>query len=204
MYGDNTINNYLNALASRAPAPGGGSAAALIGAIGIAALSKVVNFTIGKEKYKSAEEEMVNIQNSAKALGSDCNRLCSEDAAAYAKLSRVFKMPKGPMRENRVQAALKEAIEVPLEVCRKCHEAIKLCLPVARKGNANLITDTGIASIMLASAFQSALLNVEINIKGIKDEKFIRETRDTLGPMEKEVSAVDQKVKDEVDKHIKR
>ena len=100
-------------------------------------------------------------------------------------------------------AAPGEAMLVPLEVCEKTHEAMKLCMPLAKKGNINLITDVGDAAIMLEAAFQSAILNVEINLKAITDEKFVRGVREKLEPIAKEITAVKNKVKTEVEKHLK-
>lgn len=194
-YGNVTIKSYLNKLASGSPVPGGGSAAALLGAIGAALLSKVANFTIGKKKYKIAEGEMKEIFSYSEGLRRSFKKLCFEDAKAYKKLNTVFKMPKRKNRENALEKALKEAASVPLEVCKMSYEAIKMCLPVTEKGNINLITDTGIASYAFLCAFESALLNVEINLKSIKDEKFIQNKRELLGPMEKEVNTINENVK---------
>ena len=197
MYKDKPINEYLQELASNKPIPGGGSVAALTGAVGLALLAKVVNFTIGKDKYKAVEKEMTDILNCCKTLEEDCNKLCSEDATAYKKLSDAFKLPKTDRvnRQNKIQETLKEAIAVPLEICKRTHSAIKLCLPVAEKGNVNLITDVGIANIMFSSAFQSALLNVDINLKSIKDNAFILQTKKALEPLKAEVSSINEKVK---------
>ena len=168
MYGKKTINEYLKELASRSPVPGGGSAAALVGATGAALLSKVANFTIGKEKYRGVEDQMKDILNCAEALRGEFMKLCWDDAKAYEKLSKVFKMPKSEKRSKKLQGILKKAMQVPFEVCQTVDKAFRLCLPLCRKGNKNLITDVGDAALMLDCAFGSALLNVEINLKNIK------------------------------------
>ncbi|MBN1354605.1 MAG: cyclodeaminase/cyclohydrolase family protein [Candidatus Omnitrophica bacterium] len=186
-YSEKTINNYLEKLASKEPAPGGGSAAALVGAIGVACLTKVVNFTIGKEKYKDVETEMKNYLKRLEEIESAFQRLCSDDAVVYSKLSEAFKMPKNEECARKIQLALKEAMAVPLEVCKKSHEAIVFCAPVAEKGNKNLISDVGCARCMLKCAYQAALLNVETNLKSIKDEKFVAETKKILESMEGEM-----------------
>lgn len=202
MYQD-IFGKYLDDLASKKPAPGGGSAAALIGATGAALLSKVANFTVGKEKYKSVEKEMRGILERSEALRGKFNKLCAEDVDAYKKLSDAFKLPKDDgARKEKVQNALKEASHVPLEVCKTAHEGMKLCLFVSQKGNINLITDTGIASLMFKCTFHSGLLNVEINLNGITDKEFINGIRKTLEPMEKEISRINDEVKKEVKKHL--
>lgn len=209
MYANYSIQRYLNEVASKSPVPGGGSVAALTGALGITLLSKVINFTIGKDRYREVEQEMTKTLNSCKLLCNNFTRLCSEDARAYEGLSVAFKMPKGTgierqERQKKIQEALREATAVPLEICNYAHRAIKLCLPVARKGNINLITDVACAGVMLKCAFQSALLNVEINLKSIKDDKFILEIRRVLEPMEEEVSAIARELTGEVEKYLKK
>ena len=194
MYSDSTVKNYLNELASKKPIPGGGSASALVGAIGASLISKVANFTIGKEKYKNVEKEMKTILGHSEKLRESFNKLCSKDAEAYKKLSDVFKSPKTKERKNKIQDALKEAMTVPLEVCKNAHECMKLCMPLAERGNTNLITDVGDAALMLTCAFQSALLNVEINLRSIEDKEFVLGTTKVLGPMEEEINYSNQEV----------
>ncbi len=201
MYKD-SLKKYLDDLASNKPAPGGGSAAALLGAIACALLSKVARFTIGKEKYQAAEKEMSAILTRCEELRESLNSLCSEDARAYQKFSDAMKLPKGAERQQKIQEALKEATAVPLQVCRDAHEAIKFCLPLAQKGNVNLITDAGIGALMLECAFQAALLNVQINLKSIKDDQFILKVRGVLEPMEEELTSINQEVKTELKRRI--
>ena len=204
MYSEKSLNEYCKALSSKSPAPGGGSASALVGATGAALLGKVANFTVGKEKYKDVEKEMTRILKSSEGLRENFTRLCSEDAMAYKKLSGAFKLPKDDKnRKKKIQEALKEATGVPFEICKVAHEAIKLALPVAEKGNVNLITDAGIAGLMLKCAFQSGLLNVEINLKSITDDEFIMNLRKVLEPMEKEVDAINEEVIREVESQLK-
>ncbi|MGB2705539.1 MAG: cyclodeaminase/cyclohydrolase family protein [Candidatus Omnitrophota bacterium] len=205
MYGNKSISQYLKELASNNPVPGGGSAAALAGATAAALLSKVVNFTVGKEKYKAVEKEMADILARSEALRENFTQLASEDAVVYKKLSDAFKLPKdkGERRTNKIQDALKAALAVPLEVCNKALEAIKFCLPVVEKGNANLITDTFIAGIMFNSAFHAAVLNVEINLKSIKDAKIASETRKIVESAEKEIAVISKKIQDKIDKYVR-
>jgi len=123
---------------------------------------------------------------------------------AYKNLSEAFKAPKDDgNRAATLQKALKEAMSVPFEVCEKCREAAKLCVPLCDKGNTNLITDVGDAALMLKCAFQSAVLNVEINLKSMKDEKFACRTKEALKAMEKEISDITHDVSGKVDKFLK-
>jgi len=187
MYTERPIKEYLDELGSRNPAPGGGSAAALVGAIGVACLVKALSFTVGNEKYKEVEAEMKRSMDEAKKIGCSFEALCSEDAIAYTKLSGAFKLPKDEERTAKIQACLKEAMNVPLAICKNAHEAIKLCPLVRAKGNKNLISDVDCALSMLKCAYETGLLNVEINLKSIKDTKLVDDTRKTLKIMEREV-----------------
>ena len=198
MYQGN-LAKYLDDLAANLPAPGGGSASALTAATGAALISMVANFTVGKEKYKSVEDQIKQVLSSSEGLRETLTTLVDEDVSAYKKLSAAFKLPKESAqekkkREQKVQQGLKEALAVPLDICKCCHEAIKLCPVTAEKGNPNLISDVGVAASFLQSAFQSALLNVEINLRGIKDEQFILEIREILEPMESETEAIGREV----------
>lgn len=206
MYQD-SLKKYLDDLASNKPAPGGGSAAALAAATGVALINMAANFTIGKEKYKSVEDEIKEVSSQAEGLRGKLMNLVDEDVAAYKKISSAFKLPKKSPEDKRkrtqaIQQGLKEALAPPLEVCKCCHQAGKLCPVLAEKGNRNLISDVGVAIVLLESAFQAALLNVEINLKSIKDEKFILEIREVLEPMEKELTAIKEEVENEVEKHL--
>jgi formiminotetrahydrofolate cyclodeaminase len=203
MYSEKPLHEYCKVLGSKSPVPGGGSASALVGAAGAALLAKVANFTLGKEKYKAVENEMASILGRSEALRENFTRLCSEDAVAYKKLCGAFKLPKDDKhRKDKVEAALKEATTVPFEICKASHDGIKLCISAAEKGNKNLITDSGIASLMLKCAFESGLLNVEINLKSIKDNEFIIKLRKLLESMEKEVNAAGQEVGRLVETHL--
>ena len=202
-----SLQKYLDDLASNKPAPGGGSAAALAAATGVALLSMVANFTVGKEKYKTVENEIKDVLSEAESLREKLMGLVDQDVAAYKKISSAFKLPKDSAEDKKtrtqaIQQGLKEALSPPLEVCKCCQRASELCPVLAAKGNLNLISDVGVAVSLLDSAFQSALLNVEINLKGIKDEAFILQIRKILEPMEKKISAIKEEVENEVAKHL--
>lgn len=184
MYLDGTIRSYLDDLSAKKPTPGGGSAAALVGATGVGLISMVANFSEG--------EGIEEILKRAEDLRQRLTELIDQDVAVYQKVSAAYKLPKGKpaqkvKRTRAIQDSLKEALAVPLEVCRLCHEAIRLCGPLAEKGKVGLISDVGVGACLLEAAFQSAILNVEINLKGLKDESLIIETRKVLEPLIKEV-----------------
>lgn len=193
------LKKYLDDLAAGLPAPGGGSAAALTAATGVSLISMVVNFTVGKEKYRSAEGKIKEILNSSQDLQQRLLDLVDQDVVGYKKVSAAYKLPKENAEDKKkrteaIQEALKEALEAPLEVCKMSHQAAKLCPELAEKGNINLVSDVGVAIVLLESAFQSALLNVEINLNSIKDEKFILGIREVIEPLEKEITVIKEEL----------
>lgn len=199
MYIEGKYKDYLDDLAAKKAAPGGGSAAAAAGALGVSLLSMVANFTIGKEKYKDVEAEIQKILDTAEKSRAELQKLIDEDVAVYQKVSVAYKMSKDTEEDKRarteaVQRALKDAMAVPLAICRNLFEAVKLCEPLLEKGNINLVSDVGVAAEFIASGFAAALLNVEINLSGIKDSSLVAQIRDELYPKEKQIQMIKDKV----------
>lgn len=199
MYFEGKFKEYLDDLAAKKPAPGGGSAAAAVGAIGVGLLSMVANFTIGKDKYKDVEPEIQELLTSAEDLRADLQKLIDEDITAYQKVSAAYKMPRENQQEkaarsHAIQAALKDAMAVPLAICRNLFDAAQLCEPLLQKGNVNLLSDVGVGAEFIASGFASALLNVEINLSAIKDEDLAAKIRAELSPKEKQIETIKKSV----------
>jgi len=184
MYIDLAIKKYLNDLAAKLPAPGGGSASALVGATGCALISMVCNFTLGKKKYAEFEEYIQNTLSSAELLRKDLLKLVDKDVEAYKKFSS----------SKKDEPALKDALEVPLDICRLTHSALKLCPELIEKGNKFLVSDIGCAVELLEGAFFSALFNVEINLTGIKNREYIAEINKVLDPLKNEVTNIKENV----------
>ncbi|MEA2022306.1 MAG: cyclodeaminase/cyclohydrolase family protein, partial [Candidatus Caldatribacteriota bacterium] len=162
------VNNFLNELASSSPTPGGGSVAALAGALGAALLSMVGNLTLGKKKYQIVEEDFKKMVSSSEKLRIELSRLIDEDIKVFNEFMAIYKMPKvteneKKVRSEKIQEALVLAAEVPLKVGFKCLEILTLSEEVAGKGNINVISDAGVAALMAEAALDSALLNVKIN-----------------------------------------
>ena len=173
---DKKIKTFLDTLASKSPTPGGGSAAALVGAMSAALLSMVGNLTIGKEKYLDVENDIKRLLEKSEKLRADFEELIEKDIEAFNQFMAVMKLPKETkeQKENRsreMQNALKDAANVPLEIARKSLEVLNICQEVAAKGNKNVISDAGVGAIVAEAAFESAILNVKINLGMIKDEK---------------------------------
>ena len=173
---DKKVSNFLDELASNSPTPGGGSVAALAGALGAALISMVGNLTVGKKKYEDVEEDIKKIVSSSEKLRYELSQLIEEDVKAFNNFMATYKMPKETedekrMRTEKIQEALIEAAKVPLKTAYKCLDIMILSREVAEKGNVNLISDVGVAVLMAEAALESAILNVKINLRMIKDEK---------------------------------
>lgn len=167
---EKNIDKFLEALASSAPTPGGGGAAALCGALGIALGNMVGSLTLGKKKYADVQEDIAELNAKAEALRDGFVALVDADAEAFAPLSRAYSIPKDdPARDEIMEPALLKAAEAPLEIMRKCAEALDLISGYAAKGSALAISDAGCAAALCGAAMESAALNVKINTKSMKN-----------------------------------
>ncbi len=175
---DTAIEPFLDALASNAATPGGGSAAAILGAMGAALVSMVCNLTIGKKKYVEVEGEMKDVLAKAEDLRHRLTGMIQDDVRAFDTVMGAYRMPKETdaekaSRGEAIQAALKLATDVPIACCRVAREVIDLALVVAEKGNLNVISDAGVGVLAANAALRSAALNVFINAKMISDKSFV-------------------------------
>ena len=199
MYADESISKYLDDTASDSPSPGGGSVAALVGALGAALNSMVCNFTVGKKKYKEVEVEVSEILSKSEKLRTKVTELVQADTEVYSKVSEAYKLPKKTKAQRKertkvIQLALKEAMKVPLDVVKYCCEVLKLNQPLVEKGNPNLISDVGVSASLAWAAMESAALNVEINLAGIKDKDFCEEVKRTMDTLISEGSSIKNEV----------
>ena len=193
------IEKYIQDLAAKLPAPGGGSAASLVGALGISLLEMVANYTIGKEKYKQYEKDMQRLLGSCGELRATLTKAIDEDVEAYKKLSSVYKIGE----KSAVQGALIEAVGVPLEVCGACHKGMLLAPELLEKGNINLISDVGVAASLLSAGFESALHNVAVNLRQIDDKDFVVRVSQILEPQKLEVEVTKEKITNGVNQKLK-
>jgi len=151
MVQDTSLELFPDALASRKPTPSGGSAAAVMGAMGAALVSMVCNLTIGRTQYRAVEEELKFVLTKAEVLRRDLTKMIEEDVQAFEAVMRAYGMPrltkgKTATRAEVIQTALKTATLVPMRCCRECHEVIILGRVVAEKGNRNVVSDAGVAA----------------------------------------------------------
>jgi len=176
MYISKDLKQYIDDLASLNSVPGGGSASALSGAIGIALGSMVANFTLTNTKYKSGHSRMKQLLKKNELLRRKMQLLIDKDVVVFLKLQDVMKIPKASrQRDLLLQKGLKEAANIPHKICFLCQEAMIITEQIAKIGN-----DCGGAVHILVAAFKSADLNVRINLKYIKDKRFINQKNKEL------------------------
>jgi len=178
MLTEKSVQTFLNELASSAPAPGGGSAAALAAAIGAALVSMVANLTLGKSKYADVQDDIERIVARSEELRHRCVALLEKDVEAYTGVSAAYKMPRETEEQKQarsaaIQEALKGATAVPMQLAEACVEILQLCPESADKGNVMAVSDVGVGALMAEAALHAAALNVWINLGSIKDEAFV-------------------------------
>jgi len=178
MYLEQPLQVYLNDLASAKPTPGGGSAAALSGAMGAALASMVARLTLGKAEYAGVGQEIESLIQQTEALRERFQQLVQEDIDAYGRLSASFKMPhdnnaERATRTSAIQAQLVEAALVPLEIAERSAELLPLCQRIAEIGNVNVLSDVGIGAMFAFSAGTGAGRLVRINLHAMKDLELI-------------------------------
>jgi formiminotetrahydrofolate cyclodeaminase len=179
---DHTVSGFVSALASDSPAPGGGSAAALNGALASALLGMVCNLTAGREKYKEHEETIVSVRDKTQALMKEMTELIDEDTEAYNGVGAALAMPKDSPEQKKersaaLQKAMKYAAEVPFRTMLCCVKIIEQAELALGKTNKNCQSDVGVAALCAMACARGAWLNVKINLGSIKDEAFCSDLR---------------------------
>jgi len=189
----------MDKLASKSPEPGGGSVAALTGALGAALVSMVSNLTLGKEKYKDVQPQIEQLLKESEQVRIEMQDLIQKDTEAYGALSDVYKMPKSTDAEKaartaKMQEALKKACQVPFDIGQKSLEVAKLAERAADIGTVLAVSDAGVAVLLAQACAQSAALNVKINVNSIKDEAFNKDTWTQMQDVLAQVAALEKTV----------
>jgi len=174
---DVSVEKFLDDLASRNPTPGGGSAAAIMGAMGAALVSMVCNVTLGKKGYEGVEAEMRAVLHESERVRRRLAEMVAEDIAAFDSILAAYKMPKASddekaARAAAIQAGLRRATEVPLDCARVCAEVIALSRRASEHGYLNVISDGGVGVLAGFTGLRSAALNVYINAPALEDRVF--------------------------------
>jgi formiminotetrahydrofolate cyclodeaminase len=202
------LNDFLAETASSSPAPGGGSASALAGALGAALSEMVINLTVGKKKYLDVSAELADLLPKLAGIRNELQEAIDRDTSAFNKVMAAFKLPKETddekaERRQAIQDATLQATEVPLSVMEKALEAMRMTLTVAQKGNRNSISDAGVAGLLLATAIDGAAYNVKINLPGLpEDLPFRREAQEKLETINVEKGELAKRIAETVEMNL--
>lgn len=181
-----TVEDFIGQLASDSPTPGGGSASALAGAMAAAMVEMACNLTVGREKFRDVEEQLKVVLERAHTLREQLLAAVDEDTEAYNGVSAAYKLPRSTDAEKAertaaIQAALKQATEIPLRVAQAAMETAQLAVIAIQKSNPNVASDARVARLLADAAREGAIANVEINLGSITDSDFVGRMKDELG-----------------------
>ena len=200
-----SIRDFVQELASERPAPGGGSVAALAGALAAALCAMVGNLTVGRKKQEKAWPAMAQVRDEADALRAEFLRLADEDTEAYNRVTNAYRLPKENTEQQAkrlaaIQAAIHEAAQVPLETLKALSSMPELARQALELGNPNCLTDAGVAIQLVRAAAFGAAYNVRINAKEMKDQpeaqRLSDETERTLQQILKNVGRLEKTVEE--------
>ena len=196
---------FLQKLASAAPTPGGGGAAAMAGALAAALSSMVANLTIGKEKFAVQEPEVKQLLGQAEQVRQELLELVEADAAVFGKFMSCYKLPKSTETEKQqrtqaIRQAAKSAGEVPLNIGRASVKVLRLAKRLVEIGNPGVVTDGACSALLARAALRCAYYNVVINLGLTKDESYNALIRQELEQLQQEAQELEQKTLEQTDK----
>ncbi len=177
MIAQRPLHTFLDELASGAPTPGGGSAAAIMGAMGAALVSMVCNVTLGKKGQEAVGPEMRSVRDASERLRAQLTSMVADDVAAFDGLMAAYRLPKASdadkaLRAEAIEINLRAATETPLACARACAEVVALSRRAGEQGYSGVVSDAGVGVLAAYSALRSAALNVYINAPSLKDRGY--------------------------------
>lgn len=181
MQKDISIEKYIEELSSSSPTPGGGSVSALAAALSSALTSMVFNLTVGKKSYNElSDSEKTLIDNALDTSNMYNKRLLEfmdKDSEAFLNFMKAFKLPKETeedkrFRENEIQKGYISALQIPLDLAEESIKLYEVIMTACKYGNKSVISDAGVASYLIFAAIESSILNVKINLAGLKDKEY--------------------------------
>jgi glutamate formiminotransferase/formiminotetrahydrofolate cyclodeaminase len=200
-----TVAGFVDEVSRDTPAPGGGSIAALAGAIGSALASIVVNLSGGKGEYDDRYDELCDLADKAQEIKDELVRAVDADTEAFNEVIAGIRMPKDTeeqlaARSTAIQAGYKIAAEVPLRTAELCREVLDLCQAAADIGNEAVMSDAGVGALMARAGVQGAIHNVRINLLHTKDPEFIERIAAKLGALLEESRTICDAIQDQVER----
>ena len=192
-----SCQEFLKKLSSNAPTPGGGGGAAMAGALAAALTSMVGNLTVGKHDFAVQEAEVKEILQDVEGLRLQLLNLVNADAEVFNNFMACYRMPRGTdlekfSRAQAIQRAAKQAAEVPLKIAKVCLEIMRYSERIAVIGNQGAITDAACSAILGRAALRSAVYNVIVNLKIIKDDFYTQDMYRKLEAMEQEANVLEK------------
>ena len=179
------LTELTELLASRAPVPGGGGAAALAGVLASSLASMVCALTTGKKRYAAYEGDIQRIAGEAEALRRELLGGIDRDASAFEPLSKAYSIPKdAPERAEVMENALRAASKPPMDIAESCGKVLELLFELSEKGSAIAVSDVGVGAQLAKAALLAALLNVRINIKSMADRDYAGRLRERMDALE--------------------
>ena len=205
--GGESLTGFVASVAAPIPAPGGGSVAAHVAALGAALAQMVAGLTIGRKKYAAVEARMKDLAVEAAGLGTELSGLVSRDAAAYDLVIQAYRLPKDTTeqtaaRQAAIEGALLEAARVPLETARACAQVARLAALAAEQGNSNAASDAGVAALLAEAGCRGASYNVQINVSSLADAAMGNSLLTEVAALVKETAVHAQRAADAVQRAI--
>lgn len=189
------LKEFNDTLGSDAPAPGGGSVAALSGALGAELVSMVCNLSFGRKGLEGHQDELAAAQKQLAELADELTARVDLDTEAFNEVMAAFKMPKETdeqkaVRSAAIQQGYKGAIASPLTTARECVQVMRLAAPLQGKINVNAMSDFGVGALMAYAGLEGAVMNVRINLPVIKDQAYVAETEREVSSLLEEGAAL--------------
>lgn len=192
---DRTCADFCDVLSSKAPVPGGGGAAALGGAIGMALSNMVGSLTVGKKKYADVEDEVKELLDRGYKIMGELLVLVDKDAEVFEPLSKAYGLPTETEEQKKYKAETMEecskvACSVPMDIMRKSYEGIKIHERMGQIGSKLALSDVGCGVVFLKAALIAGMQNVLINVTSIKDQDFVNSTNEEMNRLLEEGSKI--------------
>ncbi len=205
---DFNLREFANELSVDSPAPGGGSTAALCGALSASLSSMVSNLTVGKKEYQNVQKDVKEIAMKAQSLKDEFLRAVDLDTMAFNKLMEAYRLPQKTEeqkqeRDQAVEEAVKEATLVPFEVLEKSIDALSLAEEVALKGNKSSLSDAGVAGLTAQAAAEGAYYNVKINLPNLQDSEFKSKIKKQAASLKKKAVKLGNEIREIIEKELK-
>ena len=205
---DYNLREFANELSVDSPAPGGGSTAALCGALSASLSSMVSNLTVGKKEYENVQKDVKELAVNAQSLKDEFLRDVDLDTMAFNKLMEAYRLPKKTeeQKQERAQAvekALKEATLVPFGVLEKSIQALDLAREIALKGNKNSLSDAGVAGLTAQAAAEGGYYNIKINLPNLQDNEFKSKIKKQAASLKKKAVKLGDELREIIEKELK-